>query len=82
MIANSVLTFRTKILPAWTGWLALIIGIINVLFVPSMFFGINAGDFYSAIGWGNSALAASTVTWWILIAGIILLRNAGKYKKE
>jgi hypothetical protein len=78
--AIGIITFKTKILPVWTGWLAVITGIVNVLFIPSMFFGTNAGDFYSAIGWGNSALAASMVTWWILFAGIILLKKAEKYK--
>jgi hypothetical protein len=82
MTINGIITFKTKIFPMWTGWLALIIGIINAIFIPSMFFGTNAGDFYSAIGWGNSALAASIFTWWILIVGIILLRNMEKYKNN
>jgi hypothetical protein len=80
MITNGIITFKTKIFPNWTGWLAVIIGIINLAFVPSMFFGTNAGDFYSAIGWGNSALAASAFTWWTLIVGIILLKNKNEYK--
>jgi hypothetical protein len=45
-----------------------------------MFFGINAGDFYSAVGWGNSALAASLFTWWVLIISIVLIKNKNKYK--
>jgi hypothetical protein len=80
MTINGIITLRTKIFPVWTGWLAIIIGIINVIFIPGMFFGTNAGDFYSAIGWGNSALAASIFTWWVLIVGIILLKNREKYK--
>jgi hypothetical protein len=79
MTLIGIITFKTKLFPKWTGWLAIIIGIINLAFVPSMFFGTNAGDFYSAIGWGNSALAASAFTWWIFIMGIILLKNGGKY---
>jgi hypothetical protein len=80
MIINGMIIFKRKIFPNWTSWLAVIIGIINLAFVPSMFFGTNAGDFYSAIGWGNSALAASLFTWWILIIGIILLKNGNGYK--
>jgi hypothetical protein len=80
MIINGIITFKTKIFPNWTGWLAAIIGIINLAFFPSMFFGTNAGDFYSAIGWGNSAVAASLFTWWTLIVGIILLKNKNEYK--
>jgi hypothetical protein len=75
-----IITFKTKIFPKWTGWTAIIIGIINLTFVPSMFFGTNAGDFYSAVGWGNSAAAASLFTWWILVIGVILIKNKDKYK--
>jgi hypothetical protein len=80
MTLVGIITFETKIFPKWTGWIAIIIGIINLTFVPSLFFGTNAGDFYSAIGWGNSALAASLFTWWTLIAGIILIKDRNKYK--
>jgi hypothetical protein len=75
-----IITFKAKLFPKWTGWVAIVIGIINLTFVPSMFFGTNAGDFYSAIGWGNSALAASLFTWWTLIIGIILIKNVNSYK--
>jgi hypothetical protein len=74
MITAGIITLQTNIFPLWTGWMAIIIGIINFLFVPSMFFGTNTGAFYSAIGWGNSALAASLFTWWILIISILLLK--------
>ncbi|MDR1215283.1 MAG: hypothetical protein LBK25_01215 [Treponema sp.] len=70
-----IITFKTRIFPKWTGWMAIIIGIINLIFVPSMFYGTNAGDFYSAVGWGNSAVAASLFTWWILAISIILIKN-------
>jgi hypothetical protein len=80
MILNGIITFKTKIFPKWTGWLAIIIGIINSAFIPSLFFGTDAGDFYSAIGWGNSALSNSLFTLWILTIGIILLQNRNKYK--
>ena len=69
------MTLRISIFPKWIGWLAIIIGGINLFFVPSMFFGTNAGDFYSAVGWGNSAFSASLFTLWILIMSIVLVRN-------
>jgi hypothetical protein len=75
-----IITFKTKIFPKWTGWMAIIIGIINLTFVPSIFFGTNAGDFYSAVGWGNSAVAASLFTWWIMAVSIILIKNKNEYK--
>ena len=69
------ITLKIKMFPKWTGRLAIIIGVINLLFVPSMFFGTNAGDFYSTIGWGNSAFSASLFTWWILIISIVLIKK-------
>ena len=78
LAAVGILTQKINTFPKWTGRLAIIIGVINLAFVPSMFFGTNAGDFYSAIGWGNSALAASLFTWWVLIASIVLLKNREK----
>jgi len=83
MTTIGIITFKTKIFPKWTGWLAITIGTINLAFVPSMFFGTNNGDFYSAAGWGNSALTASLFTWWVLIVSVILLRNKNnKYNVE
>jgi hypothetical protein len=75
MTIISIITFGINIFPIWTGWLALIIGIINMLFIPSMFFGTRTNVFYSAIGWGNSAFAASIFEIWILIISILLLKK-------
>jgi hypothetical protein len=75
-----IITLKTKIFPLWIGRLAIIIGIINLLFVPSMFFGTNNADFYSAAGWGNAAITHSLFVWWVLIMGIALLKDKNKYK--
>jgi hypothetical protein len=80
MIIIFIITLKTRMFPRWVSWIALIIGAINVIFIPSMFFGTDAGEFYSAIGWGNSAFAASIFTWWVLIVSIILIKNKDKYK--
>ena len=67
------ITIKTKIFPKWTAWLALSIAVVNAFFIPSMFFGTNAADFYSAIGWGNSAVSASLFTIWMLAVSITML---------
>lgn len=66
---------RTRLLPAWLGWAAYGGALLNLACVPSIYFGKNAAQFYSAIGWGNSALAASLLGYWILGAGIMMLRR-------
>ncbi len=66
---------RTGILPAWLGWTAHLIALFNLVFVPSLYFGKDASRFYSAIGWGNSAFCASFLAYWILAAGIAMLRQ-------
>lgn len=62
-------------LPRWTGRLSYLFAIFNLAFVPALFFGTDAAQFYSAIGWGNSALAQGLVAWWMLILGIVILRR-------
>jgi hypothetical protein len=71
-IAYAVL--RSEILPRWTGWLGIVIGAVNVAFIPAMFFGTDVTRFYSAHGWGNSAVTGSLIIWWMLAVSIALLR--------
>jgi len=66
---------RTKMLPGWVGRAAYGIALFNLVFVPSIYFGKDAAQFYSAVGWGNSAFAASFFGYWILAVGITLLRR-------
>ena len=79
MVLAGLVTFKTKIFPKWTGWVAVAIGAVNAAFIPSMFCGTNAGDFYSAIGWGNSAVAAGLFTVWVFIISIVMLKDKHKY---
>jgi hypothetical protein len=61
-----------RLMPAWLAWLAFLIALINLAFVPAMFFGYDAGQFYSAVGWGTTATAPVLVVWWIIIASMIM----------
>ena len=65
---------HTTALPAWAGWSAYIIAGVNLAFVPSLYFGPDAAQFYSAVGWGNSALTASLLVYWVTAIGIAVLR--------
>ena len=65
----------TRVLPRWLGRAAYTLAAINLLFVPSLYFGTNAATFYSALGWGNTALVASLMAYWIMAAGVAMLRR-------
>jgi len=69
-------------MPAWLAWLAFLIAFINLAFVPAMFFGYDAAQFYSAVGWGTTATAPVLVVCWILIASIIMLRTPPGLKPD
>ncbi|WP_222844234.1 hypothetical protein [Aldersonia kunmingensis] len=74
LFAAAYLVARTDVLPDWIGRCATALAVINLLFVPSMFFGSDAADFYSAEGWGTTALVGSLFLVWILATGVALLR--------
>jgi len=69
---------RTRALPRWAGRTAYLLAAVNLAFVPSLFFGIDPARFYSALGWGNTALTAGLPTYWAAAAGIAVMRQARK----
>ncbi|MFF4444064.1 hypothetical protein [Streptomyces sp. NPDC001502] len=66
---------RAGVLPRWTGYTAHAIAAVNLAFVPSLFFGTDAARFYSAVGWGNTALTAALLVYWAFAVGIAVLRR-------
>jgi hypothetical protein len=66
----------TRTLPRWLGALAIIIAAINFAFVPTLFFGKDPTAFYSAIGWGNTALVGSLIVYWVIAASVVSLRQS------
>jgi len=69
---------RTRALPRWAGRTAYLLTTVNLAFVPSLFFGIDPARFYSALGWGNTALTAGLITYWAAAVGIAAMRQANK----
>jgi hypothetical protein len=49
---------------------------VNLAFIPALYFGLDEASFYSALGWGNTALTASLFGYWVGAAGISLLRRS------
>jgi hypothetical protein len=66
---------RSGVLPRWVATTAFVVAAANVACIPSLFFGADAASFYTALGWGNSALTASLVCYWAGAAGLALLRR-------
>src|ERR1700730_6491613 len=76
--ASGIAILRGRLMPGWLGILAWILALINLAFIPSMFFGHDAAQFYSAVGWGTTATIPVLVVCWILVASVILIRTPEK----
>jgi hypothetical protein len=66
---------RTRLIPGWLAVAGYLIAAFNLFFLPSIYFGKDATQFYSAIGWGNTAFCASFLVYWILAVGILWMRR-------
>jgi len=73
--SSGIAILRGRLMPSWFGRLALVLALVNVAFLPTMFFGSNAAQFYSAVGWGTTATIPALVVCWILVASIILVKD-------
>jgi hypothetical protein len=69
---------RTNLLPRWTHRSAFVLAGVNLLFVPSLFFGNTPAHFYAANGWGTTALMGAVFSYWMLSLGISTYRSAAR----
>ncbi|MFE9500120.1 hypothetical protein [Streptomyces collinus] len=69
---------RAHLLPRWTGRSAFVLAGVNLLFVPSLFFGNTPAHFYAANGWGSTALMGAILSYWLLALGISICRSAAR----
>ncbi|MEU6303611.1 hypothetical protein [Streptomyces chartreusis] len=67
---------RTNLLPRWTSRSAYALAGLNLLFVPSLFFGNTPANFYAANGWGTTALMGAILSYWLLALGISIYRSS------
>ncbi|MGW6917829.1 hypothetical protein ACWGB8_28990 [Kitasatospora sp. NPDC054939] len=63
------------LLPRWAAGSAYAVAVVNLAFVPSLYFGNDTGQFFSANGWGTTATIASLYAYWILAVAAVLLRR-------
>lgn len=66
---------RTNLLPRWTSRSAYTLAGLNLLFVPSLFFGNTPASFYAANGWGTTALMGAILSYWLLALGVSIYRS-------
>ncbi len=67
---------RTRALPRWIGRSAYVLAVVNFAFIPSLFFGNKPAFFYSANGWGTTALMGAILSYWLLAVSISTIRSA------
>ena len=71
--ARAARQFTTSMSPMAPGWAlrgAVIVGVINLLAVPSLYFGMDATHFYAINGWGADALVGLITLAWVGCIGL------------
>jgi hypothetical protein len=64
---------RIRALPRWTAASADVLAVLNLAFVPSIYFGNDPANFYAANGWGTTATMGGLFMLWLLAVGIAVL---------
>ncbi|MCU1641094.1 MAG: hypothetical protein JWN03_1369 [Nocardia sp.] len=69
---------HSRVLPRWTARSAFALSLLNLAFVPSMFFGNTPANFYAANGWGTTATMGGFTMLWLLAVGSATARHPRK----
>ncbi|NNG38535.1 hypothetical protein HJ588_04495 [Flexivirga sp. ID2601S] len=75
LIAFAVILSRSQLLPRWVGRSAIVLAAVNLAFLPAVYFGDNAADFYSAQGWGTTATMGLVWSLWTLAVSVAMVRQ-------
>ena len=78
LVALAIEIHRSGVLPSWVRSGSVVLAIVNLAFVPSLFFGMNPENFYAANGWGSTASLGMVNMLWIGAIGVALLRGQGR----
>ncbi|CAN5340404.1 hypothetical protein BH09ACT6_BH09ACT6_08560 [soil metagenome] len=76
--AGGYVTFASRVLPRWTGWVAFVVAASSLVTVPTMFNGTSATDPFSAGGPGVTAFSTFPFLVWVAIVGIVTIRGERK----
>jgi hypothetical protein len=74
--AAAYLTFASGVVPRWTGVLATVTAVSNLVWAPVAFGGTAPGSFFAAGGWGNALLAIFPWLVWVFCVGVTAVRGA------
>jgi len=74
-LASGYVTLASRALPAWTGWLALAVGVANLCWMPSTFGGTSDSSFFSAGGVGVAVFATFPWLVWVIAVGVVTIRG-------
>jgi hypothetical protein len=72
--ASGYVTLASGALPRWTGIVAYVVAILNVIAVPTMFGGTSDSSFVSAGGVGVAIFATFPWLAWVIAVGIVTIR--------
>lgn len=75
LVALAIEIHRSGVLPSWVRTGSVVLAVVNLAFVPSLFFGMNPENFYAANGWGSTASLGMVNMLWIGAIGVALLRG-------
>ncbi|WP_265442469.1 hypothetical protein [Flexivirga meconopsidis] len=75
LLAFAVVISRSDLLPRWVGRSAVVLAIANLAFLPAVYFGDDAANFYSAQGWGTTATMGLVWSLWTLVVSIAMVRG-------
>ncbi|MFZ3561327.1 hypothetical protein [Streptomyces sp. BH055] len=68
--AQQFTTAASPTVPRWALRGAVVVGVINLLAVPSLYFGMDATHFYAINGWGADALVGLVTMVWVGFIGL------------
>ncbi|MFJ4601496.1 MULTISPECIES: hypothetical protein [Streptomyces] len=68
--ARQFTTAVSPVVPRWALRGAVVVGVVNLLAVPSLYFGMDATHFYAVNGWGADALVGLITLVWVGFLGL------------
>jgi len=79
---SAYLIFLTAVVPRWTGVLAAIAAVSNLVWAPTAFGGTSPTNFAAAGGWGNAVMAVFPWLVWVICIGITTVRGQVYFERR